>query len=77
MVYSRKSVEPVFTKLWRVPAGTWTRRPGADPGLVALQDRGSFARYEDEDLIDVGVRLFADLTARRDVHDHDLAMLGQ
>jgi hypothetical protein len=42
--------------------------------LLTVQDGFPFTTDEDEHLIHIGVRLLADLAARRETHQHYLAM---
>ena len=45
-----------------------------DTAVLAVQDRLAFAGREDEDLVDIVVRLLADLAIGRDTHHDDLAV---
>ena len=71
-----KIIRPALTTLCRVPAGTWTSRPAATPLCSPFRIVLPFAGRKDEDLVDVRVRLLADLASTRDPHHDDLAVRG-
>jgi hypothetical protein len=61
-----------------VPRSRWDEAEGAsgDALALAIEDGLAFAADKDERLVYVVMRLFADLSAPRDAHQHDLAMLS-
>ena len=65
----------VLTTLWRAPLGTTTPLPSRTRFLTPSMMTAPFPCLEAEELIDVVVDLLADLLARLEVHQHELAVL--